>query len=569
MRSLSAVAFVGGLLLTGSLHAAPELIQVDKSDGTWFKSAPIQSSALGDNEKCELADNDVMEYSSISPSDNNHFFVELPRAYSGCGLEEGYLYRPHVSTHATTITVLSNTVFKRDPIASSDLDDSDKCDLPGGLHRLSSSSGMTSAHYAVNFANIPEGCGFSSGYVWEGHADMGIQAISNRQSALLKRSTADSSTLPDSDKCTLPSGGQLLSAAPVEDDASHYKVTLNTTPEGCGFRSGYIWYGQFNLAEPEPEPEDGDYAWPQPGSDLGSAWCICRNIGSSPHIGQDFVQWGAKHAVAVEAGTISSITYSSSCGYFVNLTDQFGGVWRYVHLNNPAVRQGEAVSRGQFLANISNYPKAACGTGPHLHLERRSSGEFGDSATGRSCQYGYRACYYDPLTPFGGSNFAQSVDTSKTYGFTPMESRSQLDDVAGGECRIDPAHYAQAPQGSVGRYEMVQGDRPLRSNVSTMPTPSSEDGLLIVSANVHLDGNPENRCDLEKGQNCITSWQLLAEKDNGDFARLFFDAGVRNSPVIRVEEERYCIPDDATGRFDVLVDTASGERYRMSIRSSN
>lgn len=558
MAGLLALAILAG---SGPVMAA-KLIQVDYAGDTWLKATTAQASSLPASQKCLLRHREVLEYSSIR-QEGVHWHVQLPRAYSGCTLTEGYLYQPHVSTESTSLTVHANTVFKKQPVQSSQLADSDKCSLPAGVYRTSATPQASSGHYNVNFAAMPEDCGFSSGYVWNGHSAPGIRAVTLRETTVFKTSTADSSTLPESERCDIARDTWLLTSE-IDDKDRHYRVTLPSAPSGCGFRSGYLFYQPTTFAEPPPpEPEIAAFSWPQPGSDLGSGWCICRNIGTSPHIGQDFVQWGAKRAVATHDGTVSSISYSASCGYILNLTDQFGGVWRYVHLNRPAVSRGQSVSNGQLLGNISQYPKSGCGTGPHLHLERRSAGLFGDSAVGRSCQSGWRTCFYDPLTPFNG-NFQAS--TGGTVQMPLPLATSVADDAAAlsaNSCKIQPESY---PSVNVERVAQQQTAASNGNSVSSqIRTAAAEDGEhLVVVADIALANNPRNRCDLENDQDCVAAWQILAERKSGDYARLFFDAAVRDTALRRVAEEAYCLPTDATGRIEILVTTAQGQKIRKT-----
>lgn len=558
MAGLLALAIMAA---SGPLMAA-NLIQVDYAGDTWLKATTAQASSLPASQKCLLHHREVLEYSSIR-QEGVHWHLRLPRAYSGCALTEGYLYQPHISTDSTSLTVHANTVFKKQPVQSSQLGDDQKCSLPAGIYKTSASPQASSGHYAVNFAAMPENCGFSSGYVWNGHSAPGIRAVSLRETTVFKTSTADSSTLPESDRCDIARDTWLLTTEPEGGDR-HYRVTLPSAPPGCGFRSGYLFFQPTTFAEPEPPMEA--FTWPQPGSDLGSGWCICRNIGTSPHIGQDFVQWGAKRAVAIHDGTVSSISYSASCGYILNLTDQFGGVWRYVHLNRPAVSRGQSVSNGQLLGNISQYPRSGCGTGPHLHLERRSSGLFGDSAVGRSCQSGWRTCFYDPLTPFNG-NFQAS--TGGTVQMPLPLATSVADDAAAlstNSCKIPTDSYARVAPAR--RDDLVSAARSgeLNARVSTTASDDGEQRLLV--GNVAIGSNASNRCDLANQQDCAASWQVLAERSDGSYARLFFDAAVRDTALQRVAEEAYCLPEDATGAIDVLVTSAAGSQlhHRATVR---
>ncbi|GAB4196835.1 MAG: hypothetical protein Tsb002_30520 [Wenzhouxiangellaceae bacterium] len=559
MKRLTLLSLLATIGFAASAQAMPNLIHITEPGGTYFKISTAQASSLPSSDKCQLAQGDVMEYTTIS-SVSAHFKITLPRAYPGCSLTTGYLYDPHVSTNTTTVTVHTDTVFKKSTAQSSTLPASDKCTMPKGVYKTSSTPTATSGHYSVNLADFLPNCGFSSGYIFDGHAAGGVQVMTLRDSAWIKTSTADSSTLPSSSKCLIGPASFILSAD-IDDQDDHYQVTLATTPSGCGFRSGYVYYFNTTYAQPSAGGGGGSYTWPMTGSDLGSAWCVCRNIGTSPHIGQDFVKFGSKEAVATNSGTVNSVTFSSSCGYILTMTDDSGASWRYVHLNNPLVNGGQRVSNGQKLADISAYPTSGCGTGPHLHLERRSAGGFGDSATGRSCQNGYRTCYYDPVKPWriGGS----APPPPKTVQLAETPSMQYAAQYSLSQCKVNPEAYPGESASRLASYRDVTGQNVLQASVNT----NEADGDFILSAHAELSLNPQNSCNLEAGGDCVVSWGLLAEKRDGSFARIFYDAAVRDVALERVYEEHYCAPLDATGRFDIIATTAEGEKYRVTTQA--
>ncbi|WP_395373088.1 M23 family metallopeptidase [Marinicella sp. W31] len=529
-----------------------DLIRVNKADGTFFKATTGQATTLPASQKCLLGFNDMMEYSSIS-STSNHFRITLPRAYPGCALTTGYLYQPHVSTDATTLTVYANTVFKKSTAQSTTLPPSDKCDLAKGFYKTSNNPSTVNGHYAVNFAAVPPGCGFSSGYVTTVHAANGIQGMTLRSSAWLKKSTANSSTLPNSDKCLIAADDYILTGS-VGDSDNHYQVSLASTPSGCGFRSGYVYYFNTTFSEPASSTPPGtSYTWPEPGSSLGSGWCVCRSIGSSPHIGQDFVKAGPKTAVAIQTGTITSSTFSNSCGHIVLLEDDFGSIWRYVHLNQPLFAVGSRIQNGQKIADISAYPRSGCGTGPHLHFERRSSGAFGDSATGKSCQNGFRTCYYDPIKPFRTRHQAMALSQSDSVAL-PMTA---LPAPQNSICKIAPGDYADDTLSRLQEHQTAT-KKALQWQVDSL---EAEPTNHIVEISVALKNNPDNTCDLAAGKDCIVSWSILAEQKTDGLKRLFFDASVRNQPVTRLYEESFCLPYSANGRIYISVQTAGGQSW--------
>lgn len=551
-------------LLSGSA-LANGFIQVDYSGGTYFKASTAQSSSLPSSQKCKIEKGDLMEYASLTYASGNHYKITLPRAYVGCGLTTGYVYAPHMTTDSTTLTVHTTTIFKKSTAQSGSLPAPSKCTLGRGFYKTSNNPSTVSGHYSVNFAQTPTGCGFSQGYVATVHANKGIKGMTLRSSAYLKKSTANSSTLPSSDKCLIAADDYLLKGD-IDSSNDHVEVDLATNPAGCGFKSGYVYYFNTTFAQPGSGggSTGGSYTWPQPGADLGSGWCVCRNIGTSPHIGQDFVQYGAKRAVAVQSGKIISSTFSSSCGYIMQLQDDNGGIWRYVHLNSPLVSNGSRVSQGQKLADISAYPRSGCGSGPHLHFERRSSGGFGDSSVGKSCQNGFRTCYYDPIKPWRNNLSAianlhseQQVSAQKTTAAIALPSAAKTV-VNKGVCKLDQSLYATDTAKRINAYNLQ------RSNTINAQMSIADTGRAsIIDIRISQLNNPQNTCSVGAGSDCIVSWSVVAQDDQGNLRRLFHDASVRNQALAREVAEGYCLPNGQTEKLIVLMDKASGEKVRI------
>lgn len=574
-----------GLLTSVGVAAVQfdELVQVHKSDGTYLKVSTAQSSTLTSAQKCLLGDKDLMQFSSITSAAANHMKVTLPRTYAGCGLQEGYLYNEHISIESNSLTVFTSTIFKKTTADSSTLPSSDKCDMPIGFYRVLGTAVLNDGHYKVSFANAPSGCGFTDGYVSTVHSVKGTRGLTLRSSAWLKTSTENSANLPDSQKCLVPAGDYVRDGF-LGDKDNHYWVKFAQTPPGCSFKEGYIYY--FNTTFEEPDTAagtvNGAYVWPEPNSSLGSAWCACRSSGTSPHIGQDFVKSGAKSAVAVQDGKIISKTFHSACGHIVQLEDNAGGIWRYVHLNSPFYGVGDTVKAGQKLADISAYPKTGCGYGAHLHFERRSAGAFKDSAVGKSCQNGFRTCHYDPIKPwrsasvkssdeqsFGSKN--QSANALLIQMSMPERSIDKVNDklvVALPKsdkrrplhrvCKIHPQHYATDSFARIAEFSELEASL---LNVQARLVDSS--GQQVVDLSAHLLGNEDNLCRAQGDKDCITSWSVLAQKHDGSVVRLFHDAAVGNLPVARLSQEQFCLPEDAGHRLSFLFTLSSGKKIRL------
>ena len=578
MKRIAITAMTGLLCLDASAVQLNEMIQVHKSDGTYFKASTAQSSTLPDSQKCLLGDKDIMQYVTLASAEGNHYKITLPRTYPGCGLKEGYLYRDHVSTYLDAFSVFTPTLFKRSTADSGSLPAADKCDLPVGFYKATETPDLADGHYQLKLAQAPAGCSFSTGYVSSVHSVRGTRGITLRSSAWLKKSTANSSTLPDSDKCLVPAGDYVREGF-LDDKDNHYWMSFANTPPGCSFKQGYVYYYNITFEEPDAAGTvSGTYTWPQPNSSLGSAWCVCRSRGTSPHIGQDFVSSVAKTAVAIQDGEIISSTFSSSCGYKVQLEDNAGGIWRYVHLNKPLFGVGDRVKQGQKLANISAYPTSSCGSGPHLHFERRSAGAFNDSPTGKSCQNGFRTCHYDPIKPWrtssavaknepvftdskvaGSMTFEQPEKPQIKLGNNPVAlPDSHKIERQSGVCKVNPNRYPLDSAKRVAAFSELGSEQ---FTVSAALVNQSGQNVLDLAA--HLKGNRQNLCTKEQGGDCIVSWSVVGQKADNRLVRLFHDASVSNEPVARVAAESFCLPEDVNHQLTFLFTLASGKQVKV------
>jgi murein DD-endopeptidase MepM/ murein hydrolase activator NlpD len=545
-----------GLLWFSSAQAEVNMIYV--STETYFKKTTAQASSLAAADKCLVRVGQAFETGAVTAS-SGHYQVTLKKSIPGCGFTTGYFYDQHTAKSNTAITVHRATVFKKTAADSSTLPASSKCDMPIGVYRLSGVISDTGSHYKLNLAAFLPNCGFSQGYVYEEHSIPGIQAVTLFDSAYLKTSTADSSTLPVSSKCLVAAGNYTL-AAPADAEGTHYRFTFAKAISGCVFRSGYMFHANSSLADPG-SASSTNYTFPLDGGVLGSGWCVCRNVGTSPHIGQDtYTLSGTMRAVAIANGVVDDRFFDASCGNFLVIRDDGGALWRYVHLNTPSVSIGQRVTAGQQLATISSYPTSSCGTGPHLHYERRSSGAFADSPTGKDCGQGYKSCNYDPLKPFRSAKTAAN-STASLQSTQSQQSPFVHDNVSDEvrpvlACRYDPKAY-----GKVDTRAVLGTSDANKAGIRTELSFVEREGYRVAVASAAFADNPQNICSAVKGRNCIVSWTLLSETNDGSWRRVFHDPAVQNNAARRVPDEAFCQASQSTGLSVLVMRDLRGNRY--------
>jgi murein DD-endopeptidase MepM/ murein hydrolase activator NlpD len=540
-RSLR-LALLAGIGFASSGHAAVSMIYIDND--TFLKTTTGQASSLPAASKCAFTKGQGFQITAISDGGADHWRVTLPRAYVGCALTTGFVYKPHVATNTTAVTVNIATVFKKTTANSSALAAADKCTMPVGVYPLSSAVAVDGSHFRVNLKALLPSCGFSAGYVYDGHASSGIQVLSLTDSLYLKKTTADSSTLPAADKCLIAKANYKVTAAPGTN-GDHYSVSLTSNPSGCAFKNGFVFYANTLLAQPGAAVSNTGYTVPLANGIKGSAWCVCRNIGTSPHIGQDWNANGAENSVAIANGTIVDKGFSSTCGHTLTLRDAGGADWIYRHLNSNSISDGQTVSKGQFLGSHSTYPLSGCGSGAHLHIERRSAGSFNDREAFKSCESGPEPCNYDPNKPFPA---LKSLVTSDV----------QVDSIAGEpalkHCRMNPDNYSVVDAASLVDYQ----DAGKAFNVLADREWHGEQARLSFAAS--LNGNSDNQCG--KGENCLTAVTVLSQASDGTLRRVLHDNSVRNRAAVVLSEEEHCLSND-TEKLIVLMRDSKGNRVKV------
>ncbi len=541
---------ISALALAPAASAALLLIAQD----TFIKTTTAQASSLPAASKCLIAKGVALQVNSSTLDAADHIKVTLPRAYVGCALTTGFIYQPHTSTEANALSVISATVFKKTTASSSTLPAASKCDMPVGAYGLSSGVVAETGHLKVNLKAILPSCSFSLGYVFDGHAKAGIQTLSLAGSTFFKKTTADSSALPAADKCQLPVGNYALTKA-ATTSGSHYSITLAKAVAGCGFTSGFVFFQPTYLAEPNAAPAPTSYQIPMPsGFALGGGfgWCVCRNVGTSPHIGQDWNADVAEKSVALANGTIIEKFFDDECGHGLVLRDTSGANWVYNHLNSNPIAVNQNVTKGQFFGNHSSYPTPGCGTGPHLHLERETAGGFADTARFKSCEAGPEPCKFDPNKPF----VAKSLQMSEAGSLVVSDLASEVETLKPAQCRTNPAGYPEVDAALLANYPLAG------SGISAVAIAEAVGDQRQLTIGAAISGNSANACKLG---NCLSAISVVAELSDGTLKRVLHDGTIKNRAAAILAEEANCMPPSATGKIYLLLKDQSGAKFRKEV----
>jgi hypothetical protein len=424
------------------------------------------------------------------------------------------------------------------------------------------------------FATFLTGCSDSSQYNSPDSAPAGILGGPTMQilaSTVFKSQPKASEDLKDNEKCNLyPGNSYILTGHPVESTGQHFRVYLAVVPKGCNYSSGYVFGPHVRFPDSDVRPSP--YVFPLKGGALGSAWCVCRNIGTSPHIGQDFVKSSNLNSVAVNRGTVESVGYDAVCGYSVYFRDVGGARWRYLHLDKPWVAQGQALTPGQTIGSHSSYPRNGCGTGPHLHLERLSAGAFQDSAAGKSCQFGYRQCNYDPVKPWRGGLTELTFADWKSNEGSDLTEASDAASARGVNSDLEKTLGCSKMQPRITETsESVKFPNPSAERLSPdlnhqLRVIEGQGGQRYLELSVawkdQTGENIENSC--QDGKNCIVSIDFLMRKKDGKLFRYFRDQGLRNRKVFLSRESRFCVGEQFENQYVLRIKTLQGSEREVA-----
>ncbi|WP_159787026.1 hypothetical protein [Sodalinema gerasimenkoae] len=234
---------------------------------TWFKAAPSQSNQLADHQKIRLEAGETLRLRRYT-LEGNHLGVELESRRSPVGTF-GYLYEPHTRlevgglpfyfTEASLpeppsgtllLWVTHDTRIKQIPESSTLLSPGQQAELLKGQVFFIRGYACVSGHYRVSLVDDMAIPGFgNSGFLYNLHVrinqDSTWLAFDPNQVVMtilrethFKKRPADSATLSDSEKVSLPPT-RIYGVQRYEWEASYLKLTLTENFPGFG-QTGYV-----------------------------------------------------------------------------------------------------------------------------------------------------------------------------------------------------------------------------------------------------------------------------------------------------------------------------------------
>jgi len=246
-----------------------------KSD-TLFKLKPKQSGELTDDEKVFVRNGTEYEIEFYTEVENNHLRLELASATLGNRKTfTWYAYKPDVEIvgSAIKLAVISDTLFKQQPVLSSELSDREKVFVKNGTEfELQSYAPAASNHTKVAIANTFLGPdNLNTWYAFSPDIKISGQKITLRviSDTLFKAKPVLSGQLADSEKVFVPNRTTFELQSYGDAEGNHVKVALSGA--FLGPQNQNTWYAfapdiEIEGTEPNNRPNDSNPAKPaQPG----------------------------------------------------------------------------------------------------------------------------------------------------------------------------------------------------------------------------------------------------------------------------------------------------------------
>lgn len=216
----------------GDRRPAHNGLQIRTTVDTFLKLALKDSSQLGNNEKVYVESGTVFDIEYYTDVGSNHWLVELFQPTIGDRRTTSwYVFKPAVELLTNiTLTVISDTLFKRAPKLSIDLPPRDKVFVKNGTQfRLVAFEPAAGNHTKIELANATLGA--NSDTTWYAFSpDVRVQGQNQTlqvvSDTIFKTRPVQSVELPDSEKVFVRNNTVFLLNSYAQPERMHVRVAL-------------------------------------------------------------------------------------------------------------------------------------------------------------------------------------------------------------------------------------------------------------------------------------------------------------------------------------------------------
>lgn len=160
-----------------------------------------------------------------------------------------------------------------------------------------------------------------------------------------------------------PIAFQLVPQKTLVDELDHVLGNTSSMQQGIkklehSWREQYEWLSQL----PTGSPIQNQLGL---SSNFGTRLDPFTNL-LAQHPGIDFSAPSGTPIIASGNGKVTTVGYDAAYGHFLEISHSDGFASKYAHARKIHVQQGQAVQRGQIIAEVGSTGRS---TGPHLHYE--------------------------------------------------------------------------------------------------------------------------------------------------------------------------------------------------------
>jgi murein DD-endopeptidase MepM/ murein hydrolase activator NlpD len=160
-----------------------------------------------------------------------------------------------------------------------------------------------------------------------------------------------------------PIAFQLVPQKTLVDELDHVLGNTSSMQQGIkklehSWREQYEWLSQL----PTGSPIQNQLGL---SSNFGTRLDPFTNL-LAQHPGIDFSAPSGTPIIASGNGKVTAVGYDAAYGHFLEISHSDGFASKYAHARKIHVQQGQAVQRGQIIAEVGSTGRS---TGPHLHYE--------------------------------------------------------------------------------------------------------------------------------------------------------------------------------------------------------